>query len=37
MGFGDKIEVIPVPNKPALDFLDGYYENLWKTGGMPTP
>jgi len=37
MGFGDKIEVIPVPNKAALDFLDGYYENLWKTGGMPTP
>jgi para-nitrobenzyl esterase len=32
MGFGDKIEVIPVPNKPALDFLDGYYEKLWKSG-----
>ena len=32
MGFGDEIKVIPVPNKPALDFLDTYYEKLWKSG-----
>ncbi len=28
MGFGDKIEAIPLPHKPALDFLDGYFERL---------
>ena len=37
MGFADKIEVIPVPNKPALDFLDGYYQKLWQSGTVPTP
>jgi para-nitrobenzyl esterase len=37
MGFGDKIDIIPVPNKPALDFLDAYYEKLWKSDSMPTP
>jgi para-nitrobenzyl esterase len=36
MGFGDKIELIAVPNKPALDFLDGYYEKLWKSGSAET-
>jgi para-nitrobenzyl esterase len=33
MGFADKIDVIPVPNKPGLDFLDSYYEKLWQSGG----
>jgi para-nitrobenzyl esterase len=28
MGFGNEIEVKPVPNKPALDFLDRYFEHL---------
>ena len=37
MGFADSIAVIPTPNKPALDFLDGYYEALWQSGQMPTP
>jgi para-nitrobenzyl esterase len=26
IGLGDKIEVMPLPHKPALDFLDEYYE-----------
>jgi para-nitrobenzyl esterase len=30
MGFGDKIEMIPLPHKPGLDFLDSYYEKQWK-------
>ena len=30
MGFGDKIEMISVPHKAGLDFLDGYYEKQWK-------
>ena len=34
MSFGDTIETIPVPHKPALDFLDTYYEGLWKSGKM---
>jgi para-nitrobenzyl esterase len=32
MGFGDAIEVKPVPNKPALDFLDGYFERQRQSG-----
>jgi len=28
MIFGDTVAVKAVPNKPALDFLDGYYERL---------
>ncbi len=28
MGFGDTIEVKPLPNQPALDFLDGYFDRL---------
>jgi para-nitrobenzyl esterase len=27
MGFGDKVEVGPIPHKAALDFLDAYFEN----------
>jgi para-nitrobenzyl esterase len=27
MGFGDTIEVKPLPNKPSLDFLDNYFEH----------
>ena len=27
MGLGDKIAVEPLPNKPALDFLDTYFEH----------
>jgi hypothetical protein len=30
MGFGDKVEVVPVPHKPALDFLDAYFEKQRK-------
>ena len=26
MGFGDDIQVKPLPNKPALDFLDRYFD-----------
>jgi hypothetical protein len=26
MGFGEHILTTEVPNKPALDFLDAYYE-----------
>jgi para-nitrobenzyl esterase len=35
MGFADAVEVIPVPNKERLDFLDAYYEKLWQSGNMP--
>jgi para-nitrobenzyl esterase len=31
MGFGDKIEVTPIPHKPALDFLDTYFERQRKS------
>ena len=31
-GFGDSIEVKPVPNKSALDFLDGYFERQRQSG-----
>jgi para-nitrobenzyl esterase len=37
MGLGDKIDMIPVPHKAGLDFLDGYYEKLWQSGGTATP
>jgi para-nitrobenzyl esterase len=37
MGFADQVAVVPVPNKPGLDFLDAYYEGLWKSDKMPTP
>ena len=33
MELGDKIEAIPVPQKDGLDFLDTYYEKLWKGEG----
>jgi para-nitrobenzyl esterase len=26
MGFGDEVQLIPLPHKPALDFLDTYFE-----------
>jgi para-nitrobenzyl esterase len=26
MSFGDKVDVSPIPHKPALDFLDAYFE-----------
>ena len=32
MGLGDKIAVEPLPNKPALDFLDVYFEHQRQTG-----
>ncbi len=32
MGFGDSLEVKPVPNKAALDFLDGYFERQRQSG-----
>jgi len=31
MGFGDKVEVTPIPHKPALDFLDAYFEKQRKS------
>jgi len=36
MGFGDKVEVVPVPHKPALDFLDVYFENQRKSPDRPS-
>ena len=33
MSFADSIEVKPVPNKAALDFLDGYFERQRQSGG----
>jgi para-nitrobenzyl esterase len=27
MGFGDDVKVMPIPHKPALDFLDTYFEH----------
>jgi para-nitrobenzyl esterase len=35
MELGDKIEAIPVPHKEGLDFLDAYYEKLWKADETP--
>src|SRR5579883_448639 len=32
MGFGDKIEPMPVPHKAALDFLDEYFERQRQSG-----
>ncbi len=32
MGFGDKIELIPLPQKPALDFLDTHFEKRRQSG-----
>jgi para-nitrobenzyl esterase len=32
MGFGDKIELMPVPHKPALDFLDRHFEKRRLSG-----
>jgi para-nitrobenzyl esterase len=32
MGFGDKIQIEPLPHKPALDFLDGFYDRLRQPG-----
>jgi para-nitrobenzyl esterase len=31
MGLGDKIEVMPLPHQPALDFLDTYFAGLRST------
>ena len=31
MDFGDKVEVTPIPHKPALDFLDAYFEKQRKS------
>jgi len=36
MGFGDKTEVITLPHKPALDFLDEYHERQTQTGDRGT-
>ena len=30
MGFGDKVEVTPIPHRPPLDFLDAYFEKQRK-------
>jgi hypothetical protein len=32
MGFGDKLELEPVPHQPALDFIDGLYDRARKSG-----
>lgn len=37
MLFADEIATGPLPHKPALDFLDGYYEKLRANGGAPQP
>ena len=34
MGFADSIATMPVPHKPALDFLDAYYGRIWASGKM---
>jgi para-nitrobenzyl esterase len=34
MGFGDKVEVTPIPHKPALDFQDAYFEKQRKAPAM---
>jgi para-nitrobenzyl esterase len=31
MRFGDKVEVTRIPHKPALDFLDAYFEKQRKS------
>jgi hypothetical protein len=31
MGFGDKVEVVPLPHKPELDFWETYFENHRKS------
>ncbi|HTS48253.1 MAG TPA: hypothetical protein VMH05_09945, partial [Bryobacteraceae bacterium] len=36
MGFGDKIEVMSLPHKPALDFLDEYNERQRQAGDHGT-
>ncbi|HEX6894783.1 MAG TPA: carboxylesterase/lipase family protein [Bryobacteraceae bacterium] len=36
MGLGDKIEVMPLPHKAALDFLDEYYERQRQSGDRGT-
>jgi para-nitrobenzyl esterase len=33
MGFGDKIEVAPIPHRPELDFQDAYFEKQRKSPG----
>jgi para-nitrobenzyl esterase len=30
MGFGDKVDVVPLPHKPELDFWEAYFENRRK-------
>jgi para-nitrobenzyl esterase len=35
MGFGDKVELIPLPHKAQLDFLDTHFEKRRKTGEGP--
>ena len=32
--FGDTIAVAPVPHKAALDFLDGYFDRLRRSGAV---
>ena len=36
MGFGDKVEVMPLPHKSALDFLDTYNEHARQSGDRGT-
>ena len=36
MGFGDKIELMSLPHKPALDFLDEYNERQRQSGERGT-
>jgi len=37
MGLGDKVEVMPLPHKDALDFLDSYIERQRQSGERATP
>jgi para-nitrobenzyl esterase len=37
MGFGDNIEVKPLPHQNALNFLDGYFERLRKSPAAAAP
>jgi para-nitrobenzyl esterase len=36
MGFGEKVEVTPLPHKPALDFMDAYFERQRKSTDRPS-
>ena len=34
LGFGDEVKVMPIPHKPALDFVDAYFEHQRQNPGV---